>query len=435
MRTATLSPSIEKLLAKHADFVAGTVMTILTACAIIFPRAIPFFYFALTIMAVVELWRTGNISNILKPPTFIGIFPGLLASWCFFTIFWSQDPMQALSKVSFLASIIIALLVVSSWLASISPSMSMRLKTGLLTGILIGALYLSVEIYFDQAIKIGVLNLVDHAATGSQKHFKVLNNKIERIPLYLLNRNVATLAILFWPSILLAMGLWKGKSRWFVLAPIVTMTGIATYGSEHDTSQIALMVSALLFGLTYFLPRIGLISVKLIWVGAILLVIPLAVAAYDAQLYKADWLPYSARARIIIWSYTAHDYLKHPIIGVGALSTQVASDTIEISEDKPADHVLPPQTARHGHNIFLQSWYELGAIGALLLLATGLAIIAHINRMADRVKPYAIATFGVALVLAAFTWGMWQVWYIAMFVFAMSAMQIVAHETSKETVQ
>ena len=139
----------------------------------------------------------------------------------------------------------------------------------------------------------------------------------------------------------------------------------------------------------------------------------------------------SARARIIIWSFTAHEYIKNPIFGVGALSTQIASDAdAETAGEKPADHVLPPQTARHGHNIFLQSWYELGAIGALLLMATGLAFLSRINALAIQARPYAVASFGVATILAGFTWGMWQVWYIAMFAFGLALVQIASHQSS-----
>jgi len=430
MRQVTQFPAIENFFEQHAELIAATVLALLSASAIVFPRAIPFFYFALTTMAAVEIWRTGRLKHALKTPNYSWIVCGLLVCWCFITILWSQAPMQGLSKVLFLGSIIIAAWIISSWLDTITPSMSKHLKLGLFYGIACGAIYLAIDTYFGQLLKITFLNAFELQHTDNQKHYKIINNEIANLPLYLLNRNVATLNILIWPSILLAVGIWKGKALWLVLAIMFAMVGIATFLSEHETSKIAFLVSALLFGLTLFMPRFGVKAIALFWALSIVLVIPTTIAANDAKLYKADWLPYSARARIIIWSHTAHEYLKNPILGVGARTTQVASDANKTPGIKPDGYVLTPQTARHGHNIFLQSWYELGAVGAFLLLVTGLAILRQINMLTDQTKPYAIATFGVAMVLAAFTWGMWQVWYISMFVFGLTAVQIAAHQNS-----
>ncbi len=45
--------------------------------------------------------------------------------------------------------------------------------------------------------------------------------------------------------------------------------------------------------------------------------LPLDFAAYKADLHMARWLPDSARARIILWEYTAERTLEHPWLGIG----------------------------------------------------------------------------------------------------------------------
>ena len=46
------------------------------------------------------------------------------------------------------------------------------------------------------------------------------------------------------------------------------------------------------------------------WVVACLLVVPLVAVAYQQQLHFAEWLPHTARQRIILWGYTAGEVAK-----------------------------------------------------------------------------------------------------------------------------
>jgi len=194
-----------------------------------------------------------------------------------------------------------------------SPSMSKHLKPGLFYGIVAGALYLVIDIYFNQQIKITFSNTFGFQHSDSQKHYKIIDNEIVKLPLYLLNRNIATLNFLLWPAILLAVILWDGKMHWLALCSIIAFTELATFSSVHETSMIALLASAILFCLVFFLPRIGLKEIAIRWLLSTLLVTPTAMSAYYNQLCKVEWLPYSVRARIIIWSHTAHEYMKNPI--------------------------------------------------------------------------------------------------------------------------
>ena len=72
------------------------------------------------------------------------------------------------------------------------------------------------------------------------------------------------------------------------------------------------------------------------------------------------------------------------------------------------------KTGPHSHNEFLQTWYELGAVGAILLLAAGCAVILSIGRLSPAVQPFMLAQFAGFFVMAAFSWGMWQSWLMAL---------------------
>ena len=429
MFTTILSPTIGKFFAQHADFVAGIVVATLSVFVIIFPRAIPFFYFALALMAAIEIWRTGTRNQVLKSPGTSWILFGLFICWCFVTILWSKAPLQALSKVLFLASIAVAAYTISAWLTSISSSMSKYLKLGLLIGFTMGTIFLTIETVFDQVITLTILNEFKFARPDGLKHKIIVNNEINRMALDTLNRNIATLNMLLWPAILTATSQLIPKWNWVIASMLVSLVILATFHSVHETSMLAMLAGAVFFSLAYFAPRAARIIMMVVWVSSVVLVIPMSLKAYEANFHKAEWMPESAQARIVLWYNTARRYLDTPILGVGVRTTQFIDDARNKKANKPKRHHYNNiGTARHSHNIYMQTWYELGAVGSLLLLLAGLAVLTKINQMSTQIVPYVMATFGVAVTIAGFTWGMWQVWYIAMFAYGAAAMLIACRQ-------
>jgi O-antigen ligase len=66
----------------------------------------------------------------------------------------------------------------------------------------------------------------------------------------------------------------------------------------------------------------------------------------------------------------------------------------------------------HAHNIFLQTWYELGAIGALLLGVAGATLVVLIFFLPASAQPFAAGMFAAFALVGAFGWGMWQSWFM-----------------------
>jgi hypothetical protein len=71
-------------------------------------------------------------------------------------------------------------------------------------------------------------------------------------------------------------------------------------------------------------------------VAAFVLVIPAGFIAYQSGLHFVTWLPSSARARIILWEYTAEQALTHPLLGKGVESTPVLSKQQMVASPSPA---------------------------------------------------------------------------------------------------
>jgi hypothetical protein len=75
----------------------------------------------------------------------------------------------------------------------------------------------------------------------------------------------------------------------------------------------------------------------------------------------------------------------------------------------------------------------MGAVGAALLLFAGLAALYAIGALPVFAQPFANAAFSSAMVIASFTWGLWQEWYIALFVLAFSLVALAARAAPGET--
>ena len=192
------------------------------------------------------------------------------------------------------------------------------------------------------------------------------------------------------------------------------MAGIAVHAAKHDTSVLALAVSIGVFVLARWqlgVARKGLLAA---WCIATLLVVPIAQQAYGAKLYVKESIPSSARARIILWGFTAGEVHKSPWLGTGIGGAKAYFDRHMKDAPQPADHVYPLTTGPHSHNVYLQTWYELGLVGAVLLLACGVFLLGWIGRQSQELQPFILAGFAAGAASAASSWGMWQDWFQAL---------------------
>jgi O-antigen ligase len=72
-------------------------------------------------------------------------------------------------------------------------------------------------------------------------------------------------------------------------------------------------------------------------------------------------------------------------------------------------------TGAHSHNVYLQTWYETGAVGAALLLLSGLLIVRELAQAPQRAQPYLYSTFATCALLGGTSFGLWQPWFMASF--------------------
>jgi hypothetical protein len=185
--------------------------------------------------------------------------------------------------------------------------------------------------------------------------------------------------------------------------------------SDNEASQVALLGSSLVVMAMWLWPQYVLRILAVAWCASFVLVLPASFAAYQNGLHFATWLPGTARQRVIIWEYTAEQVLSHPLLGVGIESTPALRDqqAAIAAPERPEGFVYPRTLGSHAHNVFLQAWFELGAVGVLLLAIVGAAVVTLIPLLPASAQPFAAGSFAAFAFVGAFSWGMWQMWFMS----------------------
>lgn len=391
---------------------AGLVLIFIATIAfLIGPRGAPGELMVLAGVFAAALAIASNVANALRPTPLLSACVAFLF-YIAINASWSVDRGEAYGKVLFF-SVTVALVHLSiAGLGKLDSRMLQEVQRAILIAVFVGALFLCIEILTDQALKRLFFSLVP-IARPDPKHIQVWDGWVTRVNSYMLNRNMAALCFVLWPAFLIMRTLFGDRRAWLVGVALLAIAIIAIFRSEHETSMIALAFAAATFaGMSLAAPLIRRL-VLTGWVLAALLIVPIAMLAYAQQLHFAKWIPETGRNRIILWAYTAKVIANAPVLGIGVASTKELDEENGPNAQKPAGYTYALRTGRHSHNVFMQTWYELGAVGALLLFAVGFSGIRLLSGLPARDQPLAFASFVSAVMIGAFSWGMWQTWFIA----------------------
>ena len=232
------------------------------------------------------------------------------------------------------------------------------------------------------------------------------------LPSYFLNHRMAALAMLFWPALLTALHLnTTGWHLWLLLIGFLPSL-VAVGASEHATSQMAFVIGACVALAARWSAPGALRLLMLAWIVACLAVVPLCLAAYQANLHLLRWLPQSAQDRMVIWKATSDLIGNAPLLGVGIHSGRVITRG---ESERPLAPGTPFRLSVgwHSHNAFLQTWFEAGAVGAGLLLCIGLLVLRAIGTHRRRLQPALLATFASCAAIAATGFSAFAPWLLA----------------------
>ena len=222
------------------------------------------------------------------------------------------------AKAALLWGLILVTIAAGTSMAALDERQLRLAALGFAVGAVLGAVYVSIEMLTNAAITRWAMNAIPAFRPDKLKHIELSRmGSVKKILLSELNQNVTIVMLSLWPALsVLALIADRHRRRLF-LGLIFVVTALAVVLSQHQSSQIALVLSLVAFLLAWKWRTAVIRALAGLWCLAFALVLPVDFAAYSAGWHMAPWLPNSARARIILWEFTAERVLEHPWLGIG----------------------------------------------------------------------------------------------------------------------
>lgn len=329
---------------------------------------------------------------------------------------WSLSPESALIALVLFFLFNLAFHFTASTLPGVDDDVLRAMAVGLYAGMAIGGVVLFYEIFSLQGTRRALMSMVP-VLRPKPRDMLMAGEWVTFLEPYLINRNITAMTFLFWPA-MLAVSLvapTKRRQHWWLAGLIPVAAGIL--GCRHATSKVAFIGAGIVFVAFHIAPAATRRAIAWAWVGVIILVVPLATLAFHSQLYLSAWMPRSAQHRIVIWGHTSDQFLKAPLLGSGMNTARALNDPEGYDSPLAPGSEFRLTTGLHSHNIYLQAWYETGAVGALMLLAIGLLVLLALARAPMQIQPYLYATFATTALLGGTSFSLWQPWFMASFGF------------------
>jgi len=363
------------------------------------------------ILPMAWYWHThGNLYVFDFPPANIAL--PIAAGYALFNASWSPARVEAFQFAATLLIIAVCAPIAVATLLRLNHRRAIHaMAVGFYGGFAAVGAFWCFEILGQATIHARLMAVIPALWPNSSRYIG------GELPNYFLNHKMVGLAVLFWPAVLTATHLVSGRVCRRLLICGLLPAIIAIAASEHQTSQVALLTSGIVFAaFQKALPATHRIF-RAAWATACLAVVPLCLAAYAADLHKARWLQPSAQHRIVIWKATSDRVFDAPLLGSGIHSSRV------ISRREPGSPLSPGTPYRlsvswHSHNAFLQVWSEAGAVGALILWIFGLLVIRSIQRAPQPVQAALFATFTSCAMISATGYSAFAPWVSASFALA-----------------
>ena len=110
-----------------------------------------------------------------------------------------------------------------------------------------------------------------------------------------------------------------------------------------------------------------------------------------------------------IWNFSLERIVERPVLGWGFDGSRYLAENF-FGTDEAGRSILP----LHPHNGPLQIMLELGAVGAVIVLALLWLIAIQMNNLSRRTRECGQALLVAALAIGCVAFGQWQNWWLAL---------------------
>lgn len=398
----------------------STTIGLTVAMLGIAPLTAPILIVILALLTAIAEWRGGGVplttlnSGLrtqagLAGLAFIG-FAGLSATW-------SSEPGFGISSVLRVAVTLCAAIYLTIALRRQIHNMNAEHKNRTVRAIPIGAAIALVFLFIETSTRNGLSNsalqLLPQFWSGSSPLAVSGGGSISQLlsEPFMHNRGMAAMVIIA-PALMLAISIWANTAaKHWVMAALTIWLAVIVSMSESETAKLAMVGGVIFYVLAAKRPAGSWRALSTVSAIGILLALPLGALPYGLGVHTWSSASFSARERVLIWRNTAVSSLARPLFGVGVQSTRFQISDLPMIVSPSGKSRSP--LGWHTHNAFLQTWFELGAVGAGALLMVLLALIGSLRRLDARVHPTAVALMAISILVASTGWSMWQPWLVA----------------------
>jgi hypothetical protein len=393
------------------------------------PRLLPALFGVLALVAAMHVLTVQPRLPLKLLRTAFGIALAIFVAYLFVNATWAPDRPAGLAKAATVLGLAVGVFLLAASYSLRTGADARVLAKSALAGLMLGAVFLLIEISFHEPVMRFVNNHLVQLFDITPKKMKIDHGEVTEVSAFVLNRNVTSLVLLLIPGLLLTAALPTALARRAALAALVAVTAISALLSESGTSVMAFFVGALVLALAALSLKATRMFIIAAWTIVTLLAVPLGALPYDFGWERWTWLPpESVAARFYIWKYVADHVHERPLTGIGIRGTRALHLKIpaDAGDSSHSTYALQGREARHPHNVFLQTWLELGAIGAVLLLGVGLAGLWAIRNWPPLLQGSAYALFAVGCAVGVSGFDLWQTWLLAALAFAWTAMLLAS---------
>lgn len=403
----------------------GTVVVVATPAMLVSAKTVQAFLPVLLLVAGAGALYRGRWRDVIPPLNAATILIAALLCYALISTFWAARPDAVFLLVIVAVVVAWGSLVTMQALEAETYGNTLHIAEGLWLGFLVGLVYALAEVVSDQAIKIWVYNALGLGPEQLEpdRFFTWEGGRLVAVHPDDLKRNLMPVPLLLWPALIACRTIVSRAGRHVVGVALVAMALAAVFLSPSHTCKLALLASLLVFLCAVYVPRSTRVGLTIVWLVACLAMVPIVIQLRALELQNADWLQLSGQLRIVIWKEIAELVSNAPFFGVGADMTYFIQPPLnEAPAAAPSWLGFP---IPHPHNVYLQIWYELGLVGAVLLAGLGAAVLTLISSANALARPYLYAVFAAAAVEIGTSYNLWQIWFLCLFGFA-AAMCAVA---------
>ncbi len=369
------------------------------------PAAIAWVLLAHGAAAAIVLWPRLTWPQPARWP--VAVILAAFLAWGLGSALWSIQPAETAWRAGKLAALLAAALLTFAALRQSNNGV----RTALALGLAIAAAYIFFEVPSDMAAG----KVIRAATGGTEPEF-----------LFFYNRGASVFALAVWPAVAGLVGAGRRWQAFLCMAAAVACVFLL----DSDAARIGIVAGLIICGLTLLRPAAASLLL-ILGMATWILAAPIVAAQLDPAVVVrlVPNIQPSHLHRVLIWKFAAARALERPIAGWGlGASRSLPEGTVNLRSAVDALPMGPEgdelklefakatfeQMPLHPHSITLQVWIELGAVGAAFLLAAiAIALVAARRRYAGADLAAFHGLLVSFLVIANFSYGAWQSWWLA----------------------